>query len=112
MLKPTGTLESFSQTTANGIDILNLLSQNIVFLSPADDLIKIIKKKKKDKYCLSRKSLENMYKSFVLPHFDYAEVVCDHCTNALTEDELESLHLDAMRTITGAVRGTIVTKNF
>ena len=46
-----------------------------------------------------------MYKSFILPHFDYADVIWDNCTNTLA-DELESLHLDAIRTITGAVRGT------
>ena len=46
-----------------------------------------------------------MYKSFILPHFDYADIIWDNCTNTLA-DELESLHLDAIRTITGAVRGT------
>ena len=57
------------------------------------------------KYKLSRKSLETMYKSFILPHFDYSDVVWDSCTNAL-KDELEKLNLDAIRTIIGAVRGT------
>ena len=51
------------------------------------------------------KSLENMYKSFILPLFDYADVVWDNCTIKLA-DELEQLHLDAIGTITGAVRGT------
>ena len=46
-----------------------------------------------------------MYKAFVLPHFDYADVVWDNCTNALS-DEIEKLNLDAIRTIIGAVRGT------
>ena len=57
------------------------------------------------KYKLSRKTLETMYKSFILPHFDYSDVVWDNCTNAL-KDELEKLNLDAIRTIIGAVRGT------
>ena len=57
------------------------------------------------KHRLSRKSLENMYTSFILPHFDYADVVWDNCTKKLAE-ELENLHLDAIRTIIGAVRGT------
>ena len=57
------------------------------------------------KYKLSRKTLETMYKSFILPHFDYSDVVWDGCTNAL-KDELEKLNLDAIRTIIGAVRGT------
>ena len=57
------------------------------------------------KYRLSRKTLETMYKSFILPHFDYSDVVWDGCTNTL-KDELEKLNLDAIRTIIGAVRGT------
>ena len=46
-----------------------------------------------------------MYKSFILPHFDYADIIWDNCTNKLAE-ELESLHLDAIRTIIGTFRGT------
>ena len=57
------------------------------------------------KYRLSRKSLEIMYKSFILPHFDYADVVWDNCS-AKFSNELEELQLDALRTITGSVRGT------
>jgi hypothetical protein len=57
------------------------------------------------KYRLSRKSLDTMYKSFILPQLDYADVVWNNCSQKLSED-LESLQLDAIRTITGAVRGT------
>lgn len=57
------------------------------------------------KYRLSRKALENLYKSYILPHFDYADVLWDNCTIAQSE-ELEALHLDALRTIIGSVRGT------
>ena len=57
------------------------------------------------KHRLSRKSLENMYKSFILPLFDHADGVWDNCTIKLA-DESEQLRLDAIRTITGAVRGT------
>ena len=46
-----------------------------------------------------------MYISFILPIFDYVDVVRDNCTLKLA-DELEELYLDAIRTITGAVRGT------
>ena len=39
-------------------------------------------------YRLSRKEkkkkLETMYKSFILPHFDYADVVWDNCTDKLS----------------------------
>ena len=57
------------------------------------------------KYHLSRKALETMYRSFILPQLDYADVIWDNCSLKLGE-ELESLHLDAIRTIIGAVRGT------
>ena len=57
------------------------------------------------KYKLSRKTLEIMYKAFILPHFDYADTVWDNC-NTSQSDELEKLNLDAIRTILGAVRGT------
>lgn len=57
------------------------------------------------KYRLSRKSLFTMYKSFIMPHFDYSDVIWDKCTNKQAED-LESLQLDAIRTIIGSVRGT------
>ena len=57
------------------------------------------------KYRLSRKSLETMYKSFILPHFDFSDVIWDNCTEKLTQ-ALENLHLDALRTIVGSVRGT------
>ena len=60
---------------------------------------------KSHKYKLSRKALETMYKAFILPHFDYSDIVWDNCTGTLA-DELEKLNLDAIRTITGAVRGT------
>ena len=46
-----------------------------------------------------------MYKSFILPHFDYSDAVWDNCTNELSE-QLEQLNLDAIRTVIGAVRGT------
>ena len=57
------------------------------------------------KYRLCRRSLEIMYKSFILPILDYADVVWDNCTQ-YQSDALEDLQLEAIRTITGAIRGT------
>jgi hypothetical protein len=57
------------------------------------------------KYRLGRKTLETLYKSFVMPHFDYADVVWDSCTDTLS-NLLEDLHVQALRVITGSVRGT------
>ena len=57
------------------------------------------------KYRLCRKALETMYSSFILPIFDYADIVWDNCT-AAQANILEKLHLEAIRTIVGSVRGT------
>ena len=46
-----------------------------------------------------------MYTSFILPMFDYADIIWDSCTE-YQSNRSESLHLDALRTIIGAVRGT------
>ena len=54
------------------------------------------------KYKISRKALETMYKSFILPLFDYADIVWDNCTD-IQSKKLESLHLEAIRI---GIRGT------
>ena len=46
-----------------------------------------------------------MYKSFILPHFDYADVIWDNYTETLA-NILEELHLEAIRIIIRGVRGT------
>ena len=46
-----------------------------------------------------------MYKSFILLQFDYADIVWDNCSGTLS-NMLENLHLEAIRIILGAVRGT------
>ena len=43
--------------------------------------------------------------SFILPHFDHADVVWDNCTEKLS-NMFESLHLEEIRIISGAARGT------
>ena len=56
-------------------------------------------------YKLSRKALETMSKSFILPLFDYADIIWDNCT-VVQFNSLENLHLEALRIITDSVRGT------
>ena len=46
-----------------------------------------------------------MYKPFILPLFDYADIVWDNCTDTRSK-KLESLHLEAIRIIIGGIRGT------
>ena len=57
------------------------------------------------KYRLNRKTLEIMYKSFILPVLDYGDIIWDNCTEILS-NKLEEVQLDALRTISGSVRGT------
>ena len=57
------------------------------------------------KYKLCGKALDTMYKSFILPQFDYADIVWDNCSGTLS-NMLENLHLEAIRIILGAVTGT------
>ena len=57
------------------------------------------------KYRFNRKTLEILYKSYILPHLDYADVLWDNCP-AVLANELENVHLEALRIITGSVRGT------
>ena len=60
---------------------------------------------RKLKYVLDRKSLEIIYKSFILPTFDFADCIWDNITIELVS-QLEKLNLDALRIITGLPRGT------
>ena len=61
------------------------------------------------KYKISRMALETMYKSFIMPHFDYADIIWDNCTETQA-NMLENLHLEAIRIIIGGVRGTSLQK--
>ena len=54
------------------------------------------------KYKPGRKALEIMYKSFILPLFDYADIIWDNCTNTQS-NILENLHLEGIRIIIGSV---------
>ena len=57
------------------------------------------------KYKIDRKTLENMYISFVRPKLEYGSIIWDDCTE---EDKLrlESIQLMFGRIVTGAKRGT------
>ena len=46
-----------------------------------------------------------MYKSFIFPLFDYADIIWDNCTNTQS-NILENLHLEVYEVITGSVWGT------
>ena len=51
-------------------------------------------------------SLVNIYKSFVRPHLDYGNVICDQPNNDSFSDKIEQLQYKAYLAITGAIQGT------
>ena len=53
-----------------------------------------------------RKTLLNVYKAYVRPHLDYADVVYDQPNNSSFADKIKSLQYNSCLAITGAVRGT------
>ena len=57
------------------------------------------------KYKLDRCSLKQCVQSFVIPLFDYGDILYDNCVNE-KRDLLENAYLAAIRLITGAKRGT------
>ena len=61
------------------------------------------------KYRLKRKTLQTLYSSFILPIFDYCDYIWINCTKS-QELILEKLHLYALRTICGSVRGVSHSK--
>ena len=55
---------------------------------------------------LSRKSLLTIYKSFVRPNLDYADIICDKPFNESFKRKIEMVQYKAAIVITGAVKGT------
>ena len=55
---------------------------------------------------LSRRSLLTIYKSFVRPLLDYADIIYDKPYNESFKEKLEAVQYNACLAITGAIRGT------
>lgn len=55
---------------------------------------------------LPRSALVTMYRSFVRPHLDYADVIYDQPHNDTFCSRIESVQYNAALAITGAIRGT------
>jgi hypothetical protein len=88
-----------------GITLQNNFKWDFHIKALIDKITTLISCLKSYKYRFSRKTLETLYKSYVLPILDYGDIIWDNCTDSLA-NSLEDLHLDALRTITGSVRGT------
>ena len=72
-------------------------------ISKANKGIGMIKKLQSE---LSRKTLMNIYKSFVRPHLDYGNIIYDKPNVGSFINKLESVQYNAGLAITGAIRGT------
>ena len=55
---------------------------------------------------LSRDSLLTIFKAYVRPHLDYADIIYDYPGNATLSSKLESIQYNACLAITGCFRGT------
>ena len=55
---------------------------------------------------LSRKSLLTIYKSFVRPNLDYADIIYDKPLNELVKRKIEMVQYSAALIIAGAFKGT------
>ena len=58
---------------------------------------------RKLKFTLDRKSLQTIYISFIRPLLEYADVVCDNCTQ-YEANELEQIQNEAARIVTGTTK--------
>ena len=57
-------------------------------------------------FYLPRKSLLNIYKSFIRPYLDYGDVIYDQPHNDTFCRMIESVQYNAALAITGAIKGT------
>ena len=71
---------------------------------------KIIGLMKKLFQILSRKSLLTIYKSFVRPNLDYADIICDKPLNESFKKKIEMVQYNAALIRTGAIKGTCHAK--
>ena len=55
---------------------------------------------------LPRHSLVTLYKAFIRPHLDYADIIYDKPSNINICNKIESLQYNAALAITGAIRGS------
>lgn len=61
------------------------------------------------KFKVSRMALERMYISFIRPLLEYSDSVWDNCSNE-TKKQLDAIHIEAARIITGATKLCSVNK--
>ena len=57
-----------------------------------------------------RNALLRIYKSFIRPHFDYADIIYDNPNNASFKNKIENVEYRACIAITGAIQGTSIER--
>ena len=72
-------------------------------ISKCDKLIGIVKKLS---FSFPRNALLRIYKSFIRPHLDYADIIYDKPNNASFKNKIENVHYRACIAITDAFQGT------
>ena len=60
---------------------------------------------KKNSLILSRKSLLTIYKSFLRPNLDYADIIYNKPSNQSLKRKIEMVHYNSALIITGAFKG-------
>ena len=87
-----------------------ILDSKIDFNEHIDNQInkcnKVIGIMKRPSLILSRKSLLTMYKSFVRPNLDYADIIYDITFNESFKRKIEMVQYKATLVITGGIKGT------
>ena len=81
---------TFNEYTTSTLTTVNKLTSNL----------------KKLYHYMPHDSLVTIYKSFIRPHLDYADVVFDKPSNATFSNRIESAQHNAALAITGTIRGT------
>ena len=85
------------------------MTSNLKWTNHVASIIKGVSKlsdvMQKLKYKLDRRTLENIYFTFVRPKLEYASIIWDDCTEG-NKLKLENVQLGFARVVTGAKRGT------
>ena len=85
------------------------MTSNLKWTNHVASIIKGVSKlsdvMQKLKYKLNRRTLENIYFTFVRPKLEYASIIWDDCTEG-NKLKLENVQLGFARVVTGAKRGT------
>ena len=61
---------------------------------------------------LPRKSLLIIYKSFIRPHLHYADIIYHQPHNESFTNKIESVQYNAALAITGAIKGTSLSRTW